>query len=91
MERLGREIALLALLIAVCWAIPGLDRGSPRWPFDLAAVSFAVYGLAVFAYARAHRRAYEGTGDGPPQVVATLLAAMGVVLGLLTVVLLLLD
>lgn len=90
-ERLGREIALLALVIAVCWAIPGLDRGSLRWPFDLAAIGFALYGLAVFAYARSHRRALDGFGNGPPPAAAKFLAAMGLVLGLLTVALLLLD
>ena len=85
-------LTALAVALAVGRVIPGLDRGSARWPYDLAGVCFAIYGVAVIAYGSRRRNSMErALDDGrfpePPRYAHAALAAGGVALGLLTVVL----
>ncbi|MBS1862819.1 MAG: hypothetical protein JSS68_14030 [Actinobacteria bacterium] len=92
--RSGRQIALIALLIAACLAIPGLDRGSLHWPSVVAAVGFAVYALCMLAYSRSCRRRLleaESTGRPfeSPRLALAGLGAFGMGLGVMTVVLIL--
>lgn len=86
----------LAVALAVGRVIPGLDRGSARWPYDLAGVCFAIYGLAVIAYGSRRRSSMEraldeGRFPEAPRYAHGALAAGGVGLGLLTVVLILIG
>ncbi len=86
----------LAVALAVGRVIPGLDRGLAQWPYDLAGAMFAIYGVAVIAYGSRRRSSMErALDDGrfpeTPRYAHTALAAGGVALGLLTVVLILLG
>jgi putative membrane protein len=86
----------LAVALAVGRIVPGLDGSSQRWPYVVAGVCFALYGIAVIAYGSARRRSVEvalaeGRFPTSPRLVHTALAVGGVLLGLVTVVLILLD
>jgi putative membrane protein len=86
----------LAVALAVGRIVPGLDESSQRWPYVIAGVCFALYGIAVIAYGSARRRSVEtalaqGRFPSSPRLAHTALAAGGVLLGLFTVVLILLD
>jgi len=89
-------LTALAVALAVGRIIPGLDRGSASWLYDLAGVCFAIYGVAVIAYGSRSRvlmdRALaKGRFSEPPRYAHAALAIGGVVLGLLTVVLILIG
>jgi putative membrane protein len=86
----------LAVALAVGRIVPGLDESSQRWPYVIAGVCFALYGIAVIAYGSARRRTVEtalaqGRFPSSPRLAHTALAGAGVTLGVLTVVLILLD
>ncbi len=86
----------LAVALAVGRIVPGLDGSPQRWPYVIAGVCFALYGIAVIAYGSARRRAVEtalieGRFPIAPRLAHTALAVGGVILGLFTVVLVLLD
>ena len=86
----------LAVALAVGRIVPGLDNSSHRWPYVIAGVCFALYGIAVIAYGSARRRTVEmalaeGRFPSAPRLAHTALAVGGVILGLFTVVLVLLD
>lgn len=80
------------MALAVGRVIPGLDRSLAQWPYDLAGACFAIYGVAVIAYG-SHRRGTvqraldEGRFPEASGYAHTALAASGVALGLLTVLL----
>jgi putative membrane protein len=89
-------LTALAVALAVGRVIPGLDQGAERWPYDIAGVCFAIYGVAVLAYGSRRRRTVEkalaeGRFPDPQPFAHGALVAGGVVLGLLTVVLILLG
>lgn len=89
-------LTALAVALAVGRIVPGLDRSSQRWPYVVAGICFAMYGVAVIAYGSARRSAVEqalakGGFPDSPRLAHAALAAGGVILGLLTVVLVLLD
>ncbi len=89
-------LTALAVALAVGRVIPGLDRSSARWPYVVAGVCFALYGIAVIAYGTRRRAAVErALADGrfpdSPRYAHRALAAGGVALGLLTVLLILID
>src|SRR5204862_7681757 len=74
--------------------VPELS-GGPRWPFEAIGVAFAAVGVAFVAYGYRRQRMVEealARGDYAPlgQGFAFALAAVGVALGLATVVLVLL-
>jgi putative membrane protein len=86
----------LAVALAVGRIVPGLDGSPQRWPYVIAGVCFALYGIAVIAYGSARRRAVEmalaeGRFPSAPRLAHAALAVGGVILGLFTVVLVLLD
>jgi putative membrane protein len=86
----------LAVALAVGRIVPGLADSPQRWPYVIAGVCFALYGIAVIAYGSARRRTVEaalveGRFPTAPRLAHTALAVAGVVLGLFTVVLVLLD
>jgi putative membrane protein len=89
-------LTALAVALAVGRVVPGLDQTSQRWPYVAIGICFAVYGVAVLAYGSIRRRAVEsalaeGRFPGSPRLAHGALVAGGIVLGLLTVVLILLD
>lgn len=89
-------LTALAVALAVGRIVPGLDSSSQRWPYVVAGICFALYGVAVLLYGSVRRGAVEralaaGRFPSPPRLAHSALAAGGVLLGLLTVVLILLD
>jgi len=89
-------LTALAVALAVGRVIPELDRGLARWPYDLAGACFALYGVAGIAYGSRRRSAMEralneGRFPEESRYAHAALAGGGVVLGLLTVVLILID
>ncbi len=88
-------LTALAVALAVGRVIPGLEDSGERWPYDVAGVLFAVYGIAVLIYGSHRRRTVdralaEGQFPSPQPYAHSALVVGGVVLGLLTVVLVLL-
>jgi putative membrane protein len=89
-------LTALAVALAVGRVIPELDRGLAHWPYDLTGACFAIYGIAVIAYgSRRHiemeRALDEGRFPEAHRYAHAFLAAAGVALGLLTVVLVLIG
>jgi putative membrane protein len=89
-------LTALAVALAVGRVVPGLYRTSQRWPYVVIGVCFALYGVAVIAYGSIRRRAVEdalaeGRFPEAPRLAHGALVGAGIVLGLLTVVLILLD
>ncbi len=89
-------LAALAVALGVGRVVPELDPSAVRWPYSVAGVGFALWGIAALAYGTLQRSQVEkaidegqvrepGTG---PLLALTLL---GVLLGLLTATLILLD
>lgn len=89
-------LTALAVALAVGRIVPGLDSSSQRWPYVVAGICFALYGVAVILYGSIRRATVEralaaGRFPSPPRLAHAALAAGGVLLGLLTVVLILID
>lgn len=89
-------LTALAVALAVGRIVPGLDGTNQRWPYVLAGICFALYGVAVVAYgsirrSEVERALAEGRFPGRPRLAHAALAMSGVLLGLLTVALILLD
>jgi putative membrane protein len=89
-------LTALAVALAVGRVVPELSDSSARWPYLAVGVCFALYGVAVLAYGSRRRQVVEqalseGRFPDPPRYAHGALAAAGVVLGLLTVVLILAD
>jgi putative membrane protein len=89
-------LTALAVALAVGRVVPELSDSSARWPYVGVGVCFGLYGLAVFAYGSHRRRVVEralteGEFPEPARYAHPLLAAGGVVLGLLTIALILAD
>lgn len=89
-------LTALAVALAVGRIVPGLDASSQRWPYVVAGICFALYGVAVVLYGSIRRGTVEralaeGRFPDAPRLAHAALAAGGVLLGLLTVVLILLD
>jgi putative membrane protein len=83
-------LTALAVALAVGRVIPSLDHNSAQWPYDIAGICFALYGLAVIGYGSLRRGAMEhalaeGRFPDPPRHAHAALALSGVALGLLTV------
>ncbi len=89
-------LTALAVALGVGRIVPELNDSSTRWPYVVAGVGFALWG--ILAIAHGSRRATEvervleaGEFPEPPRWERTALAGGGVVLGLLTAVLILID
>ena len=85
-------MTVFALALAVSRVIPELANTSRRWPYVVAGVIFAVYGIALIAYGSARRRSVdralaEGRFPEPTRVAQAMFAGGGVILGVLTVLL----
>jgi putative membrane protein len=89
-------LTALAVALGVGRVVPGLDDSSTRWPYVVAGVCFALYGVAVVAYGSLRRSSVEralseGRFPQHSSAVHTALALAGIALGLLTAVLIAID
>jgi putative membrane protein len=89
-------LTAFAVAVAVSRIVPELADAAHRWPYVIAGVCFAVYGVAVIAYGSVRRREVErslaeGRFPEPLGRAQGALAIGGVVLGLITIVLVLLE
>ena len=89
-------LAALAVALGVGRVVPGLDHTVTRWPYVVAGVGFALWGILAIAYGTSQRREIEralredrGLASGPWPTRT--LAVGGIGLGLLTALLILLD
>lgn len=89
-------MTVFALALAVGRVIPELANTSRQWPYVVAGVVFAVYGIALIAYGSIRRRTVEralarGEFPDPLGSAQAALVGGGVLLGVLTVILVMLD
>ena len=89
-------LTALAVALGVGRVVPELSGNGARWPYVVAGVGFALWGIFAIAYGTANREAMmqalrEGRfHEGPTWPLRTLSIA-GIGLGLLTALLILLD
>lgn len=89
-------LTALAVALGVGRVVPELNHTSLRWPYVVAGVGFALWGILALSYGSARRTAVDrvlesGRFPEPPRWALRALAGGGVALGLLTAVLILLD
>lgn len=83
-------MTVFALALAVSRVIPELANTSRRWPYVLAGIVFATYGIVLIGYGSYRRRAVdraldEGDYPEPSATDRAALLAGGVLLGLVTI------
>src|SRR3954466_10106002 len=89
-------LTALAVALGVGRVVPELSGTAARWPYVIAGVGFALWGIFAVAYGTANREAMEKAlragefHEAPIWPLRTLTVA-GIGLGLLTAVLILLD
>jgi putative membrane protein len=89
-------LTALAVALGVGRVVPELNHGSARWPYVIAGVGFAIWGIVALAYGSARGAAVEdalsrGRFHEPPAWILQALTAGGVVLGAITALLILFD
>ena len=89
-------LTALAVALGVGRVVPELDKSVTRWPYVVAGVGFALWGILAIAYGSVHGSALERALAGgrflrSPRWPLALLTGAGVALGLLTALLILLD
>jgi putative membrane protein len=89
-------LTALAVALGVGRVVPELSGTAARWPYVIAGVGFALWGIFAVAYGTANREAMEkalqaGQFHEAPTWPLRTLTAVGIALGLLTAVLILLD
>ncbi|MBA3865539.1 MAG: DUF202 domain-containing protein [Solirubrobacterales bacterium] len=89
-------LAALAVALGVGRVVPELDKSGTRWPYVVAGVGFALWGILAIAYGSAQRAATgralaEGRFLEPTAWPLRTLSVGGIGLGLLTALLILLD
>jgi uncharacterized membrane protein YidH (DUF202 family) len=89
-------LAALAVAIGVGRVVPGLEGNVTRWPYVIAGVGFALWGILAIGYGSAHRAILdkglrEGRYDAPPAWPLRTLTVSGLALGLLTALLIVID
>ncbi|MEX2105317.1 MAG: DUF202 domain-containing protein [Solirubrobacterales bacterium] len=89
-------LTALAVALGVGRVVPELDPSATRWPYAVAGVGFALWGILAIAYGTAHRAAMEralaeGRFLDPAPWPLRILSVGGVALGLLTALLILFD
>jgi inner membrane protein YidH len=88
-------LTALAVSFGAGRLLPELSRG-PNWPFELVGIAFAVVGIAFMTYGYIRHREVEaaldrGDYDPLPERAAFVLAALGGLLGIATVLLVALN
>ncbi len=89
-------LTALAVALAVGRVVPELGNSGERWPYSLAGLGFALYGVALIYYGTSRSRAVMAalaSGDpvSPPDRAINLLTGAGVLLALLTAALIVID
>jgi putative membrane protein len=89
-------LTAVAVALAVGRIVPELNGASVRWPYLVAGVGFALWGVAAIAYGSRRSAAVEralagGRFPEEPGWSRPALAATGIALGLLTAILILVD
>jgi putative membrane protein len=89
-------LTALAVALGVGRVVPELSDNGARWPYVIAGVGFALWGIFAVAYGTANREAMEkalreGRFQEAPTWPLRTLTAVGIALGMLTAVLILLD
>lgn len=84
------------MALGVGRVVPELDQSATRWPYVIAGVGFALWGILAIGFGTAHRAAIEKALDeGRFADLNTwplrVLTVAGIGLGLLTALLILLD
>ncbi|HET9676764.1 MAG TPA: DUF202 domain-containing protein [Solirubrobacterales bacterium] len=89
-------LTALAVALGVGRVVPELSGSALRWPYVIAGIGFALWGIFAIAYGTAEREAMDRAlregrfHEGAAWPLRTL-TATGIALGLLTAVLILLD
>lgn len=89
-------LTALAVALGVGRVVPELSGDGARWPYVIAGVGFALWGIFAIAYGTAEREAIDRAlregrfREGPPWPLRAL-TLTGIALGLLTALLILLD
>lgn len=89
-------LTALAVALGVGRVVPELNNSTVRWPYVLVGVGFALWGVLAIAQgsrrsASVERALAAGRFPGPPGWAHAALSVGGIVLGLLTAILILLD
>jgi putative membrane protein len=89
-------LTALAVALGVGRVVPELSGSAERWPYVIAGVGFAIWGIVAIAYGTANREAmakalHEGRFHEAPTWPLRTLTFTGIGLGLLTALLILLD
>jgi len=89
-------LTALAVALGVGRVVPELDRSAARWPYVVAGVGFALWGILALAYGTANREAMqralrEGRFHEAASWPLRTLTVTGIALGLLTALLILID
>jgi putative membrane protein len=89
-------LTALAVALGVGRVVPELAGSGSRWPYVVAGVGFALWGVVALAYGTRNREAMEralseGRFHEGPRWALRALTLAGIVLGLLTALLILLD
>lgn len=89
-------LTALAVALGVGRVVPELDKSATKWPYLIAGVGFALWGILALAYGTANRTAMEkslaeGRFHRGAEWPIRVLTVVGVTLGILTALLILLD
>lgn len=89
-------LTALAVALGVGRVVPELSGEVQRWPYVIAGVGFAIWGIIAIAYGTANREAMEkalreGRFHEAPAWPLRTLTVTGIGLGLLTALLILID
>jgi putative membrane protein len=88
-------LTALAVALAIGRVVPELGGSPTRWPYTAVGAGFAIYGVGLILYgnarSRAVRRALGGSYSGAPERPLAALTGAGIVLGLATLALIVLD
>jgi putative membrane protein len=89
-------LTAMAVALGVGRVVPELNGSPTRWPYVIAGVGYALWGIFVLAYGTTNHEAMqralrEGRFHEAPQWPLRALALAGIGLGLLTALLILLD
>jgi putative membrane protein len=89
-------LTALAVALGVGRVVPELNHGLERWPYVVAGVGFAAWGIVALAYGSARGSSIgealsEGGFNEPPAWMLRVLTWGGVALGVLTGILILFD
>jgi uncharacterized membrane protein YidH (DUF202 family) len=85
-----------AVALAVGRVLPGLAPHSTKWPYAVIGIGFALYGIAMIGYGTVriellNRELGVADADRRATFATVLLAVVGVVLGIATAVLILVE